>query len=169
MSGDAARAGYGLVCRFVGQCERPEKSHCFPCRHVRLTRAASAPQSFWGPDGSSGRLGIKKLPCYVAISSTAMRYTSLGSASALSATQASNSSLTVKTCSRVSWSEVGPVFSIQRWQPNNIVETAARDHVSAGPAYCRQRRIADAYFSDIFVLIGIHVCMESQAIGSTAE
>ena len=30
-----ARAGYGLVCHFVGQCEKPEKSHCFPCRHVR--------------------------------------------------------------------------------------------------------------------------------------
>ena len=34
-----ARAGYGLVCHFVGQCEKPEKSHCFPCRHVRLTHA----------------------------------------------------------------------------------------------------------------------------------
>ena len=36
-----ARAGHGLVCRFVGQREKPEKSHCFPCRRVRLTRAVS--------------------------------------------------------------------------------------------------------------------------------
>lgn len=27
------------MCHFVGQFEKPEKSNCFPCRRVRLTRA----------------------------------------------------------------------------------------------------------------------------------
>ena len=42
---ETARAGHGLVCRFVGQREKPEKSRRFPCRRVRLTRAASESQT----------------------------------------------------------------------------------------------------------------------------
>jgi Xaa-Pro aminopeptidase len=39
--GDAARAGHGLGCHFVGQSGKPEKPLCFHYRRVRLTRAAS--------------------------------------------------------------------------------------------------------------------------------